>query len=141
MSATSLAALARTTDPQTVLRRFLALDAVVTGVNGLAYLAASGPLGRLLGVGPALLLGLGVFLAVYAAGVGLLASRARPAAFPVRAVIEANLAWAALSVVALAVWLSPTAAGAVWTVLQALTVAGFAGLQWAALRARQGSSD
>ncbi|MGI5379402.1 hypothetical protein ACQEV2_35120 [Streptomyces sp. CA-251387] len=141
MSATSLAALARTSDPQTVLRRFLALDAVVTGANGLAYLAVSGPLGRLLGVDSALLLGLGAFLTVYAAGVGLLASRARPAAFPVRAVIEANLAWAALSVVALAVWLSPTTAGAVWTVLQALTVAGFAGLQYAALRARQGMSD
>ena len=141
MSATSLAALARTSDPQTVLRRFLALDAVVTGANGLAYLAVSGPLGRFLGVDSALLLGLGAFLAVYAAGVGLLASRARPAAFPVRAVIEANLAWAALSVVALAVWLSPTTAGAVWTVLQAFTVAGFAGLQYAALRVRQGISD
>lgn len=141
MSATSLAALARTSDPQTVLRRFLALDAVVTGANGLAYLAVSGPLGRLLGVDSGLLLALGTFLTVYAAAVGLLASRARPAALPVRAVIEANLAWTALSLVALAVWLSPSTAGAVWTVLQALTVAGFAGLQYAALKARQGISD
>ncbi|WP_369173787.1 hypothetical protein AB5J49_40015 [Streptomyces sp. R28] len=141
MSATSLAVLARTSDPQTVLRRFLALDAVVTGANGLAYLVVSGPLGRLLGVDGSLLLALGAFLTVYAAAVGLLASRARPAAFPVRAVIEANLAWAALSLVALALWLSPTTAGAVWTVLQALTVAGFAGLQYAALKARQDISD
>ena len=36
MSATQLAALARTTDPRAVLRRFLALDAVVTGANALA---------------------------------------------------------------------------------------------------------
>jgi hypothetical protein len=141
MSATSLAVLARTSDPQTVLRRFLALDAVVTGANGLAYLVVSGPLGRLLGVDGSLLLALGAFLTVYAAAVGLLASRARPAAFPVRAVIEANLAWTALSLVALALWLSPTTAGAVWTVLQALTVAGFAGLQYAALKARQDISD
>ncbi|KUM78273.1 hypothetical protein [Streptomyces curacoi] len=141
MSATSLAALARTSDPQTVLRRFLALDAVVTGANGLAYLVVSGPLGRLLGVDPGLLLGLGAFLTVFAAGVGLLASRARPAAFPVRAVIEANLAWAVLSLVALVMWLSPTTAGAVWTVLQALTVAGFAALQYAALKVRQGTID
>ncbi|MDO0910344.1 hypothetical protein QQM39_05595 [Streptomyces sp. DT2A-34] len=141
MSATSLASLARTSDPQTVLRRFLALDAVVTGANGLAYLVASGPLGRLLGVDRALLLALGAFLTVYAAAVGLLASRARPAAFPVRAVIEANLAWAVLSLVALLVWLTPTTAGAVWTVLQALTVAGFAGLQYAALKGRQDISD
>ncbi|MFB6939392.1 hypothetical protein [Streptomyces chartreusis] len=141
MSATSLTALARTSDPQTVLRRFLALDAVVTGANGLAYLAVSGPLGRLLGVESSLLLALGAFLAVYAGAVALLASRARPADLPVRAVIEANLAWTLLSLVALALWLSPTTAGAVWTVLQALTVAGFAGLQYAALRVRQGSSD
>lgn len=140
MSATSLAALARTSDPQTALRRFLALDAVVTGANGLAYLAASGPLERLLGVDGGLLLGLGAFLAVYAAGVGLLASRARPAALPVRAVIEANLAWSVLSCGALALWLSPTAVGAVWTVVQALTVAGFAALQYVALKGLQGSS-
>jgi len=137
MSANQLASLARTFDPHTVLRRFLALDAVVTGANGLAYLAASGPLGRFLGADSGLLLGLGVFLTAYAAAVGLLAARARPAALPVRAVIEANLAWAALSFVALGLWLSPTTAGAVWTVLQALTVAGFALLQHAALRARQ----
>ncbi|QOV34329.1 hypothetical protein IM697_29895 [Streptomyces ferrugineus] len=140
MSATSLATLARTSDPQTVLRRFLALDAVVTGANGLAYLVASGPLGRFLGVDSALLLALGAFLAGYAAAVGLLASRARPAAPLVRAVVEANLAWAVLSLLALALWLSPTTAGAVWTVLQALTVAGFAALQYAALKSRQGSS-
>jgi hypothetical protein len=141
MSATQLSALARTTDPHTALRRFLALDAVVTGANGLAYLAASGTLGRFLGVGSGLLLELGILLTVYAAAVGLLAARARPAALPVRAVVEANLAWAALSCVALGLWLSPTTAGAVWTVLQALTVAGFALLQYAALRARQGMSE
>ncbi|MFE6170845.1 hypothetical protein [Streptomyces sp. NPDC056464] len=141
MSATSLAVLARTSDPQTVLRRFLALDAVVTGANALACLAVSGPLGRLLGVDSTLLLALGGFLAVYAGAVALLASRARPAEFPVRAVIEANLAWAVLSLLALALWLSPTTAGSVWTVLQALVVAGFAALQHVALKARQGSSD
>ncbi|MDX2938929.1 hypothetical protein [Streptomyces ipomoeae] len=135
MSATQLAALARTADPRTMLRRFLAVDAVVTGVNGLAYLFASGPLGRFLGVDSGLLLGLGVFLTVYAAAVGLLASRERPPALPVRAVIEANLAWSILSLVALALWLTPSTAGAVWTVLQAITVAGFAGAQFIAVRA------
>ncbi|MER6161271.1 hypothetical protein ABT147_38050 [Streptomyces sp. NPDC001868] len=135
MSTTPLAVLARTTDPRTMLRRFLAVDAVVTGANGLAYLAAAGPLGRFLGVGSGLLLALGGFLAVYAAGVALLASRERPPALPVRAVIEANLAWTVLSLLALVLWLTPTTAGAVWTLLQALTVAGFAAAQYAALRA------
>ncbi|AWW36817.1 hypothetical protein [Streptomyces cadmiisoli] len=141
MSASQLAALARTTEPQTMLRRFLALDAAVTGVNGLAYLAASGPLGRLLGVGSGLLLVLGAVLAAYAAAVGLLAARRHPPALPVRAVIETNLAWAVLSFVALALWLTPSTAGAVWGVLQALTVAGFALLQHVALKARQDSSE
>ncbi|MFJ5773045.1 hypothetical protein [Streptomyces sp. NPDC093094] len=141
MSVTTLAALARTSEPGAVLRRFLALDAVVTGVNGLAYLAAPGPLGRLLGVDADLLLGLGAFLTAYAIGVGVLASRARPAALPVRAVVEANLAWAALSLAALGLWLDPTTAGAVWTVLQAVTVAGFALLQHMSLRNRQDISE
>ncbi|MFD5265043.1 hypothetical protein [Streptomyces sp. NPDC058335] len=140
MSATqpaTLTALARTAEPHSALRRFLALDAAVTGANGVAYLAAAGPLGRLLGVDSALLLELGLILTVYAAAVGLLASRARPAALPVKAVVEINLAWSALSLVALALWLSPTATGAVWTVLQAVTVAGFAVLQHLALQARK----
>ncbi|MCK8437589.1 hypothetical protein G3I77_32695 [Streptomyces sp. D2-8] len=140
MSAIQLAALARTSEPQSTLRRFLALDAVVTGANALAYLAFSGPLGRFLGVGSALLLALGAFLAVYATGVGLLAARRQPPALGVRAVVEGNLAWAAVSLAALALWLTPSTPGAVWTVLQALVVAGFAVLQHLALRARQGMS-
>lgn len=135
MSATQLAVLARTTDPRTMLRRFLAVDAMVTGVNGLAYLFAADPLGRFLGVDSGLLVALGAFLAVYAAGVGLLASRERPPALPVRAVIDANLAWTVLSLVALVLWLTPSTAGAVWTLLQALTVAGFAAVQYVAVRA------
>lgn len=137
MSAIQLAALARTSEPQSMLRRFLALDAVVTGGNALAYLAFSGPLGRLLGVDATLLLALGAFLALYAAGVGLLAARRHPPALGVRAVVEANLAWAAVSLVALALWLTPSTPGAVWTVLQALVVAGFGVLQHISLKARQ----
>ncbi|QFR03105.1 hypothetical protein F9278_39730 [Streptomyces phaeolivaceus] len=135
MPAARLAVLARTTDPRTMLRRFLAVDAVVTGANGLAYLLAAGPLDRFLGVGSGLLLGLGAFLTVYAAGVALLAARERPAAPLVRAVIEANLGWAVLSLVALVLWLTPSTAGAVWTLLQAVTVAWFAAVQYVALRA------
>lgn len=141
MTASQLAALARTTEPQTALRRLLALDAVVTGANGLAYLLASGPLGRLLGVDSGLLPVLGAVLAAYAGGVALLAFRPRPAAPLVRLVIETNLAWAVLSLLALALWLTPSTPGAVWGVLQALVVAAFAVLQYVALRARQGMSD
>ncbi|MFF4172890.1 hypothetical protein [Streptomyces sp. NPDC001744] len=135
MSRTLLAGLARSTRPHLAVRRFLALDAVVTGANGLAYAVASRPLGELLGVDADLLFGLGLFLVLFAAGVALLASRPRPTAALVGTVVDANLLWAVLSLVALAVWLEPTTAGLVWTPLQAATVAGFAALQWAALRA------
>ncbi|MFF1374902.1 hypothetical protein [Streptomyces sp. NPDC058308] len=133
-----LTALARTTDPMTMLRRFLGLDAVVTAGNGIAYAAASGPLGDFLGVDSTLLLGIGVFLTLYGVGVGLLAARGRPSPLAVRAVVEANAAWAVLSMVALAVWLSPGTAGTVWIPLQAAVVGGFAALQYGALRALRG---
>ncbi|MFC4607011.1 hypothetical protein [Streptomyces maoxianensis] len=135
MSETLLAGISRTNEPRTMLRRFLALDALVTGVNALAYVAASGPLGRLLGVDATVLVELGVFLALFGAGVGFLASRRQPPQLPVKLVVEANLLWAVLSVAALALWFEPTTAGIVWIPLQALTVAGFAVLQWSALRA------
>ncbi|MBT2393548.1 hypothetical protein J7E87_30085 [Streptomyces sp. ISL-1] len=135
MSETLLPGISRTNEPRTMLRRFLALDALVTCVNALAYVAASGPLGRLLGVDAAVLVELGVFLALFGAGVGFLASRRQPPQLPVKLVVEANLLWAVLSVAALALWFEPTTAGTVWIPLQALTVAGFAVLQWSALRA------
>jgi hypothetical protein len=78
MSATLPAGISRTTEPQTMLRRFHALDALVTGVNGLAYVAASGPLGRVLGVDATVLVELGVFLVLFGAGVGFLAYRRQP---------------------------------------------------------------
>ncbi|MGX2992787.1 hypothetical protein JNUCC64_00595 [Streptomyces sp. JNUCC 64] len=134
-AALPLAALARTTEPVTMLRRFLVLDAVVTAGNGVAYLAASGPLGRLLGVDQGLLLGLGAFLVLYGIGVGLLGNQRSPWTPGVRAVIEGNAAWVVLSVLAVLFWLSPTVAGAVWIPVQAVTVGAFALLQHLALRA------
>ncbi|MFD3332030.1 hypothetical protein ACFWV1_05145 [Streptomyces sp. NPDC058700] len=135
MSQALLTGLARTTRPQSALRRFLALDAVVTGANGIAYAVASGPLGEFLGIDAGLLLALGVLLTAYAAGVAWLASRPQPPTTAVKVVVDINALWAVLSVVALVGWLEPTTAGLVWTPLQAATVAGFAALQWIALRA------
>ncbi|MEU4266425.1 hypothetical protein [Streptomyces sp. NPDC026092] len=135
MSQALLAGLSRTTRPTSMLRRFLALDAVVTGANGLAYLAVSGPLGELFGVDSALLVELGLVLAVYAAGVAWVASRAEPPVRGVKLVVDINVLWTVLSVGALFSSLEFTTAGVVWNLVQAATVAGFAGLQWSALRA------
>lgn len=135
MSQALLAGLSRTTDPRRSLRRFLALDAVVTGLNGAAYLVAPGPLGRLLGIDGTPLAALGAFLVAVAAGIGLLASRPEPPATAVRLVVDVNAAWAVLSIAAAVFWLEPTTAGALWTPAQAVTVGCFAALQWSALRA------
>lgn len=126
-------------DARVWLRRFLALDAGVTTANGLAYLVASGPLGRLLGVGSGLLFGLGAFLTVFGAAVGYVAGRPWPPVAAVQVVIEANAVWAVLSIVTLVLWLdAPSTGGQVWIPLQAVTVGGFAALQYAALRRFRG---
>ena len=118
-----------------LLRIALKLDAVVTGANGLAYLVAAGPIGDALGLSPALLRGAGAFLLVFAALVALTATRPSVPRGAVVAIIAANAVWAVDSLVAaLAGWGSPTTAGTVWIVLQAIVVAGFAELQLTGLR-------
>ncbi|GAA1172908.1 putative membrane-bound spermidine synthase [Kitasatospora gansuensis] len=135
MAVNSLAGTARSTDAgQGWLRKVLALDAVVTGGNGLAYLAFSGPLGELLGIDRMVLLDIGAFLLLFGAGVGFLASRRVPSAAVVKVLVDANLLWSVLSVVAMVVWFEPSTVGLVWIPMQAATVAGFAALQWRALR-------
>jgi hypothetical protein len=112
------------------LRTALKLDAIVTGANGAAYLVAAGPLEDLLGLSPALLRGIGAFLLLFSATVWIVASRPQVSSSAALAVIAVNVLWAADSIAFLAAGLSdPTTVGAIWIVMQALVVAGFAGLQ------------
>jgi hypothetical protein len=128
-----------TTQRTPLLRLALKLDAIVTGANGAAYLVAAGPLGDLLGLSPGLLRGAGAFLLAFAAAVWVAATRPsipRPAAY---AIVGANAIWAIDSVVAaIAGWATPETVGTVWIVLQAIVVAGFAGLQLAGLKRKDG---
>lgn len=129
------------TAPQTSLRRRLGLDAVVTAVNGLVYLALSGPVSDLLGVDRGLLLVLGAALLGYALGVARLARGAVPSPRPVSLVIDVNAAWAVASIVVLVTGvLDPSTAGYVWIPLQAAVVMGFAVVQYGLLRAVRASS-
>ncbi len=124
-----------TADRTRFLRLVLALDAAVTGVNGLAYLAGAGPLTDLLGPDAGVLRGLGIFLLGYAAAVGLLAARGTVSRVATMAVIGLNLAWALGSVAAVLTGLLEfTTIGAVWAIAQALVVAVFAELQIVGLR-------
>jgi len=138
MSDTTLTAPAA---PGRITIRFaLGVDAVLSGANGVAYLAAAGPLEDLLGLPAAWLRGAGAVLLAFAAVVALVSRR--PGAGAVRAIVAVNVLWAAGSIVfALAGWGSPETAGTVWIVLQALVVAGFAELQVASAPWRAGRTS
>jgi hypothetical protein len=130
MSAHSIA----TTSRGDLLRLALVADAAVTGANAVAYLAGAAVLDSLLGVPAGLLLALGAALAVYSALVLRLATRPTIPRAGVLAVIDANIVWAAASVLVLALdTFTPDAAGQVWAVVQAVAVAGFAAIQWIGL--------
>jgi hypothetical protein len=117
------------------LRLFLGLDAIVTGGNGLIYLAAAGPVGDLLDMDAGLLRGIGAFLTVYGLLVGLLARQNVPSAAATKLVIEANLIWAVASIAtAVFGWFDPNTIGTVWIPMQALVVGAFAVLQINGLR-------
>lgn len=130
MTSTSIASRVTRLPRVEFLRLALKLDAIVTGVNGVAYIAAAGALDDVLGLEPWITRSIGGFLVVFALCVWLVAARAIPSRAMVTAVIEANLTWAvgSLAFAALAVS-SPSAAGTVWIVVQALVVGGFAALQ------------
>ena len=122
-----------------LLRVALALDAVVTAVNGAAYLVAAGPLGDLLGLSPQLLRGLGALLLAFAPVVALPARRERPPPGLGVAIILANVTWAARSLVVVGADVgTPTTAGTAWVVIQALVVGVFAELQLVGRRQRRG---
>ena len=118
-----------------MLRTALKLDALVTGVNGAAYLLLAGPLGELLGLAPTLLRGAGAFLLAFAALVWVAGTRERVSRAAVSAIVAANAVWAIDSLVAALVgWGSPSTTGTVWLVTQALVVGAFAELQLTGLR-------
>jgi len=119
-----------------LLRRALQLDAVVTGFNGAAYLAAAPVLGGVLGIEVMPLRAAGTFLLAYAAVVWVVGSRPTISRAAARAVVAVNAVWALDSVaVAATGWGTPTTLGTVWILLQAGVVGGFALLQWLGLRA------
>jgi hypothetical protein len=116
-----------------LLRLALRADAVVSGLNGAAYLLLTGPLSDLLGLSAGVLRAVGVFLLVYAAAVWWVGDH--PAAPAVRTVIIGNLLWSVGSIAVVVADLgTPTTLGAVWLVLQAAVVAAFAVLQLVGLR-------
>lgn len=123
------------TSAATLLRRFLALDAVVTTGNGLIYLVFSGWAASLLGVSATALVAIGAFLTAFGLGVGALALAKTPSATGTTVVADANILWVLASVVVGAFGLlGANTIGTLWTFAQALTVGAFAALQIYGLR-------
>ena len=117
------------------LRLILKLDAVLTGVNGIAYLAFSNSLEDLLGVAPGLTRPVGAFLVLFAAAVWVVATRPVVPRMAVADIAAGNAVWALGSVVFAATGASsPSTVGTIWIVLQALVVGGFAALEALAMR-------
>ncbi|MFC9007746.1 hypothetical protein [Streptomyces microflavus] len=113
----------------------LKLDAVATGLNGIAYLAFAPVLDSFIGVTTAVQYPVGAFLLLYALGVLAVGTRKEINRTRLMAVIVANLLWVVVSLVVLISGaLSPTGVGAIWIVLQSLTVGGFAALQYVGLK-------
>ena len=113
----------------------LKLDAVVTGANGAAYLAAASVLDGPLGLPESFLRAIGAFLIVFAACVWFTATRPELNRNAVYAVVVLNALWVVDSIALVALgWYDPTTGGSVWVALQALVVAGFAALQAYAVR-------
>jgi hypothetical protein len=114
------------------LRAVLRLDAVASGTLGLAATAGAGVLDTALGLPSSLLLGVGVFLVVYAAGLVALAGRTvipRPTTW---VVVLGNSAWVLASLgLVVGAWDRLTVLGAVIVLAQAAAVAVFADLQYA----------
>ena len=117
------------------LKTALLLDAVITGANGLAYVAGAAVLDSLLGPSPAHFALIGVFLVACSVILGVTGTRRPiPRGWAMFAA-EVNVAWAIGSVaVVMFGWLELTTTGEVWTLMQAALVAAFATLQLMALR-------
>jgi hypothetical protein len=118
-----------------LIRVALKLDAVITGANGAAYLAAGGLLDGPLGLPASFLHAIGAFLIVFAACVWYVATRVEVNRRAVAAIVALNAIWVVDSIVVAATGAyDPTTGGSIWIVLQAVVVAGFAALQAYAMR-------
>lgn len=119
---------------QGLLRASLKLDAAATGAVGAASLVGGPFVADLLALPGTLLVSVGGFLVAYAALVWLAGASRTWLRRGAQAAIAVNLAWVALSVVALAAgWLTPAPLGTALVLLQAGAVTLFALLQIVAL--------
>lgn len=124
-----------TSRPLSFLRWVLIADAAASGATGLLMIAGAGILAGLLGLPQPLLFTAGLVLAPYVAFVAFVAAKPEPARGAVWAIIAANAAWTAASLMLLASgWVSPNFLGSAFVIAQAVAVGVLGELQYFALR-------
>jgi hypothetical protein len=117
------------------LRRVLMADSIVSGASGVLSVVGAGVLGDLLHLPTMLLAGAGAVLLPYAAFVGYLGARSTIPTVLVWVVIAANALWTVeCLMLLLSGWIAPNSLGIGFILVQALTTAIFAELQYAGLR-------
>jgi hypothetical protein len=122
-------------DPTRLLRIALRVDALGSAAFGVLGLVAGPLLEDMLGTPMALLWPVSVGLLAWGAGLWLVASRPLISASAVWTIIVLNLAWVAISVVALAAgWFALTQLGVVFVLTQAAAVALIADVEFVGLR-------
>ena len=118
-----------------LLRLALKIDAVATGLLGVQAAVAAPLLSDLIGTPRSVLMPIGLFLIAYGVAVWVIGTRAVISSTAVWATIATNVVWVVASVLAVtADWLSLTALGVGFVLIQAASVALFADLQFMGLR-------
>ena len=117
------------------LRTVIALDAAVCGLGGLAFAFDAPALAGPLGLSPALMQPVGLFLVGYAALLAWLATRPALPRGAVWGLVAFNLLWAVESIALVTLgFTQPTTLGLVAVIGQAIGAAVVADLQFIALR-------
>ncbi len=117
------------------LRRVLLADAIFSGVSAVSLISGAAPFAALFELPEPLLRGTGLFLILYTALVGWLATRQATAKAWVATVIAGNAAWTLASIaLLLSGAVNPDAFGEIVVVLQAVATGVLAELQYLGMR-------
>ena len=123
------------TQSASFVRRLLLTDSLVSGATGAVMAGAAPILESWLGLPAPLLRFAGIALLPFAAVVGWLALQTSPARAAVQAIVAANFAWVAASILLLvAGGVNPTALGIAFVIFQAVVVGCLGELQYMAVR-------
>ena len=130
-----------TTTESTAIRRALFIDATASGLTGFLLLAGAGKLEPLLGLPIGLMRAVGLFLIPFAAFLAWLAPRALESRGLIWTIVIGNVLWVLASVLLLeSGWVAPTTLGTAFVAAQAVAVAGFAYLEYRAIRRTRASA-